>query len=111
MASEKPAAETAPAEMPAPKQAPAKKAPAKKAASKQTPVKKTSVKKASAKKSVTGSTVKVTLVRSLINTRSDHRATVRGLGLRRLNDTVELEDTPAVRGMINKVIYLLRLGG
>ena len=45
----------------------------------------------------------------MINTRSDHRATVRGLGLRRLNHTVELEDTPAVRGMINKVIYLLKL--
>ena len=53
--------------------------------------------------------IKVRLVRSLINTRSDHRATVRGLGLRRLNHTVELEDTPAVRGMINKVSYLLSL--
>jgi large subunit ribosomal protein L30 len=53
--------------------------------------------------------VKITLVHSVINTRGDHRATVRGLGLRRLNHTVELEDTPAVRGMINKVIYLLRL--
>jgi large subunit ribosomal protein L30 len=53
--------------------------------------------------------IKVRLVRSLINTRSDHRATVRGLGLRRLNHTVEVEDTPAVRGMINKVGYLLRL--
>jgi large subunit ribosomal protein L30 len=56
-------------------------------------------------------TVKVRLVRSLINTRSDHRATVKGLGLRRLNHTVELEDTPAVRGMINKVIYLLSVEG
>ena len=53
--------------------------------------------------------IRVTLVRSLINTRASHRATVRGLGLRRLNHTVELEDTPAVRGMINKVGYLLRL--
>ena len=53
--------------------------------------------------------LKVRLVRSLINTRSDHRATVRGLGLRRLNHTVELEDTPAVRGMINKVSYLVSL--
>jgi large subunit ribosomal protein L30 len=52
--------------------------------------------------------IKVTLVHSLINTKSDHRATVRGLGLRRLNHTVELEDTPAVRGMINKVGYLLK---
>jgi large subunit ribosomal protein L30 len=56
-----------------------------------------------------GKTVKVTLVRSPINTRASHRATVRGLGLRRLHHTVELEDTPAVRGMINKVGYLLRL--
>jgi large subunit ribosomal protein L30 len=54
-------------------------------------------------------TIKVTLVRSPINTRASHRATVRGLGLRRLRHTVELEDTPAVRGMINKVGYLLRL--
>jgi len=56
-----------------------------------------------------GKTLRVTLVRSLINTRASHRATVRGLGLRRLNHTVEVEDTPAVRGMINKVGYLLRL--
>jgi large subunit ribosomal protein L30 len=54
-------------------------------------------------------TVKVTLVRSPINTRASHRATVRGLGLLRLNHTVELEDTPAVRGMLNKVGYLLKL--
>ena len=54
-------------------------------------------------------TLKVKLVRSIAGTRESHRATVRGLGLRRLNHTVELEDTPAVRGMINKVIYLLKL--
>jgi large subunit ribosomal protein L30 len=54
-------------------------------------------------------TVKVTLVRSVINTRASHRATVRGLGLRRLNHTVEVVDTPEVRGMINKVGYLLKL--
>ena len=53
--------------------------------------------------------IKVTLVKSIITCSERHRATVRGLGLRRLNHTVELEDTPAVRGMINKVIYLLRL--
>lgn len=52
--------------------------------------------------------VKVTLVRSLIGTKESHRATVRGLGLRRLNSTSLLEDTPAVRGMINKVSYLLK---
>jgi large subunit ribosomal protein L30 len=63
------------------------------------------------KSSAAKKTIKVTLVRSVINTRSDHRATVRGLGLRRLNHTVELEDTPAVRGMINKVGYLLTFEG
>jgi len=52
-------------------------------------------------------TVTVKLVRSVIGTRADHRATVRGLGLRRLNSTSVLEDTPAVRGMINKVRYLV----
>ena len=56
-------------------------------------------------------TVRVTLVRSLIGTRPEHRASVRGLGLRRLNHTVELQDTPAVRGMINKVAYLVRCEG
>ncbi|HWN29842.1 MAG TPA: 50S ribosomal protein L30 [Burkholderiales bacterium] len=52
--------------------------------------------------------MKVTLAKSIINTSESHRATVRGLGLRRLRHTVELEDTPAVRGMINKVGYLLK---
>lgn len=58
---------------------------------------------------MTAKTVKVTLVRSPIGTKSDHRATVLGLGLKRLNQTRELEDTPAVRGMINKVAYLVRV--
>ncbi|MDR2451380.1 MAG: 50S ribosomal protein L30 [Candidatus Accumulibacter sp.] len=52
--------------------------------------------------------VKVTLVKSLIGTKRSHRATVRGLGLRRLNSTAELLDTPAVRGMIRKVAYLVK---
>ena len=55
--------------------------------------------------------VKVTLVKSLIGTKQSHRATVRGLGLRRLNSTAELEDTPAVRGMISKVAYLVKCEG
>ncbi len=55
--------------------------------------------------------VKVTLVKSLIGTKQSHRATVRGLGLRRLNSSSELQDTPAVRGMINKVSYLLKCEG
>ena len=60
-------------------------------------------KKAQAKK-----TLKVTLVKSVIGTKEAHRACVRGLGLRRINHTVEVEDTPAVRGMINKVFYLVK---
>lgn len=55
--------------------------------------------------------IKITLVKSLIGTKQSHRATVRGLGLRRLNSTSELQDTPAVRGMINKVSYLLKCEG
>ena len=55
--------------------------------------------------------IKVTLVKSVIGTKQSHRATVRGLGLRRLNSVAELEDTPAVRGMINKVSYLLKCEG
>lgn len=54
-------------------------------------------------------TVKVTLVKGLIGTRETHRATVRGLGLRGINSVSELEDTPAVRGMINKVSYLVKV--
>ena len=54
-------------------------------------------------------TVKVQLVRSPIGTKQSHRDTVRGLGLRRLNSVSELEDTPAVRGMINKVDYLVKV--
>jgi large subunit ribosomal protein L30 len=56
-------------------------------------------------------TLKVTLVKSIIGTKQDHRATVRGLGLKKLNQTVQLEDTPAVRGMIHKVAYLLKYEG
>ncbi len=56
-----------------------------------------------------GKTVKVTLVKGLAGTRKTHRATVQGLGLKWTNQTVELEDTPAVRGMINKVNYLLKV--
>ena len=51
--------------------------------------------------------VKVTMVRSTIGCKKDHRETVRGLGLRRINSTKVLKDTPEVRGMINKVDYLV----
>ncbi len=54
-------------------------------------------------------TVKVKLVRSPISTKADHRATVRGLGLRKLNSVSELKDTPEVRGMINKISYLVKV--
>ena len=53
--------------------------------------------------------IKVQLVRSPIGTKESHRATVRGLGLRKLNSVRELEDTPAVRGMINKISYLVKV--
>jgi large subunit ribosomal protein L30 len=52
-------------------------------------------------------TLTVKLVKSVAGTREDHRATVRGLGLRKVNSQRTLEDTPAVRGMINKVAYLV----
>jgi len=54
-------------------------------------------------------TIKVQLVRSPIGCKADHRATVRGLGLRKINSTSELQDTPAVRGMINKISYLIKV--
>jgi len=54
-------------------------------------------------------TVTVKLVRSPIGCKEDHRATVRGLGLRKLNSTSKLQDTPAVRGMINKISYLVKV--
>jgi len=53
--------------------------------------------------------IKVTLVKSVIGTKQDHRATIKGLGLRRLNSSSLLEDTPAVRGMIKKVNYLVKV--
>jgi large subunit ribosomal protein L30 len=53
--------------------------------------------------------IKVKLVKGLAGCKESHRATVRGLGLRRLNHTVEVIDTPAVRGMIDKVYYLVRV--
>ena len=53
--------------------------------------------------------IKVTLLRSVSGIRKTHLATVRGLGLRKINQRVELDDTPAVRGMINRVNYLVRI--
>lgn len=52
--------------------------------------------------------IKVTLVKSPIGSKQDHRACVRGLGLKRLHQSVVLEDSPAVRGMIDRVNYLVK---
>ncbi len=54
-------------------------------------------------------TVTVTLVRSTNGRLESHKACVRGLGLRRMHHTVEVEDTPCTRGMINKVSYMVRV--
>jgi len=54
-------------------------------------------------------TVKVTLVRSTNGRLASHKACVRGLGLRRMHHTVEVEDSPCTRGMINKVSYMVRV--
>ena len=53
--------------------------------------------------------LKVTQIRSTIGVLPKHKATMKGLGLRRIGHTVELEDTPAVRGMIHKVRHLVRV--
>ena len=55
----------------------------------------------------TKDTVKVTLVRSPIGSLPKHKLCLQGLGLRRMHQTVEVEDTPAIRGMINKISYML----
>ena len=54
-------------------------------------------------------TLTVKLVKSVAGTRQSHRDTVRGLGLRKLNSESVLEDTPAVRGMIDKIAYLVKV--
>ena len=53
--------------------------------------------------------IKVRLLKSINNVRRDHRATVHGLGLKRINQVSEIADTPSVRGMIDKVNYLVRI--
>jgi large subunit ribosomal protein L30 len=53
--------------------------------------------------------LKVRLLKSLAGCKQSHRDTVHGLGLKRIDQVVELIDTPAVRGMINKVNYLVRI--
>jgi large subunit ribosomal protein L30 len=56
-------------------------------------------------------TLKVTLVHSPIGSKQAHRACVRGLGLTKLNQTVEVPDTPEMRGMIDRVFYLVKCEG
>ena len=55
--------------------------------------------------------IRVQLVKSPIGRLKNHKACVAGLGLRRIGQTVEVEDTPAVRGMINKVNYMVKVVG
>ena len=52
-------------------------------------------------------TIRVTQVKSIIGRLKTHKACIRGLGLRKINHTVEVEDTPAIRGMVNKVSYMV----
>ncbi|MFU8765975.1 MAG: 50S ribosomal protein L30, partial [Haliea sp.] len=54
-------------------------------------------------------TIKVTQIKSVHGRLKNHRACIAGLGLRRIGHTVEVEDTPSVRGMINKVNYMVRI--
>ena len=61
------------------------------------------------KKAAGGGRVRVTLIRSVHGRLKRHQACVRGLGLRRMHHTVEVEDSPCTRGMIRKVAYLLRV--
>ena len=90
----------------APKKAAPKVTDTKVVATKAVETKKTPAKKAASTKP----TVSVTVVKSFHGRLPKHRATVTGLGLKRINHTVVLEDTPEVRGMINKVSYLLKVG-
>ncbi len=96
------------AKKPAAKKAPAKKAPAKKEAAAKTTAKKEAPKKAAAKKPA-GKTVRVTQIGSPIGRQPKQRQTLIGLGLNKMNKTRELEDTPAVRGMINKIKHLVKV--
>jgi large subunit ribosomal protein L30 len=64
---------------------------------------------AKAKAAQTGKTIKVTLVKGITATKHKHRESVKGLGLRHRSHTVEVQDTPAIRGMINRVSYLVKV--
>jgi len=64
---------------------------------------------AKAKPAQTGKTIKVTLVKGITATKHKHRESVKGLGLKHRSHTVEVEDTPSIRGMINRVSYLVKV--
>lgn len=120
-AAKKTASKKVSAKKAATKKTAAKKTASKKSAGKKTASEKTVSKKAAAAKttkkksspkstaSAAGGKLRVTQIGSTIGTIGKHRDTIRGLGLKRLHHTVELEDTPAVRGMIRKVAYLVRV--
>ncbi len=55
------------------------------------------------------SSIKVTLVRGLVGTTEEQRATVRSLGLRKIRQTVVREDRPEIRGMVRKVLHLVKV--
>jgi large subunit ribosomal protein L30 len=61
------------------------------------------------KKNTSEKAIRVTLVRSPIGYTKDQKATVRALGLRRMNQTIEHKDSPAIRGMLNKIIHLVKI--
>lgn len=61
------------------------------------------------KKGSSGNNIRVTLIKSPIGFTKDQKATVRALGLHRMHQTIEHKDTPALRGMLTKVVHLLRI--
>ena len=81
----------------------------KKTAAKKKTAKKKTTKKTAAKKAAAPKQLKVTLVRSLHGRLKNHQACVRGLGLRRMHQTVTVADTPENRGMIRHADYMLQV--
>lgn len=113
-AAKKPAASKAAAPKAEAKTAEAKKAapaPEKKASASatKTVARKSAPKKTTEKKNISGPSVRVTQIGSPVGREADQRATLIGLGLNKMHRTRELEDTPSVRGMINKVHHLVKV--
>jgi large subunit ribosomal protein L30 len=109
MADEKETKTKAPAKKAAPKKETAKKAPAKKTEAKKEAPKAAAKKPAAKKKAPSGKTITVTQTGSPIGRKAYQRATLIGLGLNKMHRTSTLEDTPSVRGMINKVSHLVKI--